>query len=435
MMKNYTLFFKSFICCIAILATTTASAQWEQIQVLPATQNIFVAPNGNLISSDFQFDYTGGIHYSVDKGATWTKADVEDFAYTRMIQAGEYIIASGEACHLARSKDNGVTWEVLSYAYMFTDYIPEDAITYNVAYAITYYKNKLFVADFGGGGVIYSEDFGETWTMTDRESLKFVIDGNTTIDCFYNLAENNNELLLFSVYFIYRLNETDYTWELLRSDSNFMGVSTTIDNKLICGRAIMNYNAKSPFLEYTEDGGRTWGSIAHADTTTYDCNVRAIHSDEKGMYVGLQNGGIFYTTDLGLTWLNISQGIPGINNENGTFTYNSPLVITSDEEYLYAAIYDVPWASNTASGIYRYKKENLPTASVDKIINDNVRIFAYNNTLYATQNANITIYDINGNKVKVAQNCNTVDITSLARGLYIYEAYINGNRITGKFAK
>ena len=76
--------------------TQQANAQWEQIYKLPATQCIFVAPNGNLIASDFQFDYSGGIYYSEDKGTTWNRADVEDFAYNTIIQAGEYIIASGE---------------------------------------------------------------------------------------------------------------------------------------------------------------------------------------------------------------------------------------------------------------------------------------------------------------------------------------------------
>ena len=45
---------------------------------------------------------------------------------------------------------------------------------YTVCYAATYHNNKLYVADFCGGGIIYSEDFGKTWKNTDLSSLKYV---------------------------------------------------------------------------------------------------------------------------------------------------------------------------------------------------------------------------------------------------------------------
>ena len=418
----------------SIFALTTVAQQWEQIQVLPATQSIFVAPNGNLISSDFQFDYSGGIYYSTDKGTTWTKADVPDYAYSRMIQAGEYIIASGECCNLARSKDNGVTWELLNYGYMLTDYIGEEGAEYDLAYAITYFKEKLFVADFGGGGVLYSEDFGETWTMTDRESLKYALGSSravakgdgSAIDSFYNLAENNNELLLFGMYFIYRLNESDYTWELLRSDSNFMGVSTTIDDKLICGRGIMNYNEKSHFLEYTTDAGRNWAYINHADTATFDTNVRALHSDEKGLYCAMQAGNMFYTTDFGANWLDLSKGLPA-----GCPT----LIITSDDEYLYAAVYSEPFKETTFSGVYRYSKNQLPVANVTNTHNDKFDVYVVDNTLYLATAADITIYNINGQVVATANNCNTVNINNLPQGVYLYEVTGINSHTTGKFVK
>lgn len=445
MMKFYTKFFTTVVLLLTLsFSTSVLAQQWEQIQELPAAQNIFVAKNGNLISSDFHFDYIGGIYYSQDGGLNWTKADVEDYAYNRMIQAGDYIIAAGEGCNLARSADNGITWEVLNYGYMYSEYLTEEAIQYNVCYAVIYYKNKLFLSDFGGGGVIYSEDFGETWTMTDRESLKYYIDGvamtrakddGMAIDSFYNMAENNNELLLFGVYFVYRLNETDYTWELLRNDSNFMGVSTTVNNRLFCGRAIMNYNANTPFLEYTEDGGRTWGHVGHADTISYDTNVRAMHSDEKGMYVALQQGGFYYTTDLGETWMNISDGIPyNINNNDGSKMYYSPLIVDSDDEYIYTAIYDLPWAGTSVSGIYRYKKSDLPVASVDRTLND-IAVYISNSTIYTAEVADIAIYSINGTLVSNTTSAIEADLSSLARGVYIYQVTCNNATVTGKFIK
>ncbi len=436
MMKNYASFFQ---CCLLIVAlcmpTMVKAAAWEQIQSQAATQNVFVAPNGNLISSDFIFEYTGGIYYSQDNGATWTKADVEDHAYTCMIQAGDYIIASGEGCYMARSNDNGVTWEVLNYAYMFTDFIGEEGAIYDVAYAIAYFKDKIFVADYEGGGVIYSTDFGETWTLTDRESLKYDLgvsksvakgDGKA-LDSYYNLSVNNDELLLSGVYFVYRLNESDYTWELLRSDSNFLGVSATVGSKLIYGRAVMNYSDAVPFLEYTEDGGRTWGELPRPEGVI-DNNVRAMYSDEKGLYVGLPETGMLYTPDLGQTWMDISEGLPHSVS-------TPPLMMASDDEYLYVALYDMPWSENKISGVYRYKKSELPVAAVNKTFNDEVKVYVSNNTLFATQAGNIAIYDIDGTLVLTADNCNTLDVAALNAGVYIYRVVVDGNQVTGKFVK
>lgn len=441
MMKNYKNFFSVILVFVALACSSGAYAAWEQIQVLPAAQNVFVAPNGNLISSDFIFEYTGGIWYSQDKGTTWTKCDVEDHAYTLMVQAGDYIIASGEGCNLARSNDNGITWEVLNYGYMFVDYISEEGVEWDVAYAMTYYNNKLYVADLGGGGVIFSEDFGETWTLTDRESLKYdtgssksVAKGDgTALDSYYNLAENNGRLLLFGMYFIYRLNEDGHTWELLRTDSNFMGVSAKWEDKLVCGRAIPNYTDQVPFLEYTADGGTSWGEVPRPEGMI-DNNVRAMHSDEMGMYVALQNGGMYFTEDFGTTWSNISDGMPYTTTDAGDL-YEAPLIITSDADYVYVAIYKEPWLQSNVSGVYRLAKSSLPVASVDKVRTKNVVGYVYNNTLYINGVADVTIYTVGGAMVCAEKGCNNIDLSNLADGVYLYEAVMDGNRITGKFAK
>lgn len=438
MMRNYKSLLRLGVLLVGLVSALNVSAAWEQIQKLPATQCVFVAPNGNLISSDFIFEHTGGIWCSQDKGTTWTKCDVDDYAYGVMVQAGDYIIAAGEGCNLARSKDNGVTWEVLNYGYMFLDYIGEEGVEWDVAYAMTYFKGKLFVADFSGGGVIYSEDFGETWTLTDRESLKYDVGGVKStakdayaLDSYYSLAESDGNLLLFGVYFIYRYNESDNTWELLRSDSNFMGVNTLYDGKLVCGRAITNYTDQVPFLEYTADGGKTWGVVARPEGMI-DNNVRAIHSDEKGLYVGLQNGGLYFTDNFGESWSFISDGMPTMNDEGA---YEVPMIITSDADYVYMAVYKEPWLQSDVSGVYRLAKSELPVAAVDKVKADAVVGYVFDNTLYINGVADVTIYTVSGVKVCAEEGCERVDLSGLADGVYVYEAVMDGNRITGKFAK
>lgn len=427
-MKTISTLLRTCFLIVALCACGALHAQsWEQIYQLPTTKNIFIAPNGNLLVSDFQYEYTGGIYYSTDKGESWTKADIEDYCYNRMTVAGEYIIATGEGCHIARSNDNGVTWELLSYGYIFDGIISEEAIETNVAYGLCYFKDKIFIADFQGGGVVYSEDFGETWNLTDRTSLEYDMDGKPAIDCFYNLAENNGQLLLFSGYFIYRLNEEDFTWELLRNDSNFMAVSTTMDDKLVCGRSIANFHRETPFLEYTSDGGDSWQHIAHADTVEYDCYVRALHYDGINLYAALIAQGIFYTTDMGENWIDITYDLPVGGSA-------APLMITSDEQYIYVAIYDQPWEKKK-SGIYRFSIDNLGTTSIHNTLRDNIHVNVYNNLITVEENASITIYDTRGAQVLVAHDCNTLDISALPQGIYFYNIATAHNNTTGKFIR
>ena len=431
MMKKY---FSLVVALFMVATAQQAWAQWEQIQQLPATQNVFVAPNGNLISSDFQFDYSGGIYYSEDKGETWNRADVDDFAYNTMIQAGEYIIASGECSTLARSKDNGKTWELLNYAYFMQEYIGEKGAEADLSYAITYYKNKLFLADFNGGGVIYSEDFGETWAMTDRESLMYESEYGMVIDSFYKLDTSNDCLLLFGAYFVYRLNEENYTWELLRNDSNFMGVTAHLGNKLVCGRSIMNYTDQVPFLLYTEDGGNTWGELPRP-VGMIDNNIRAMYSFDNHLIVGLQMGGIYYTPDLGGTCSDLSCGIPYyVSPPDAAYVSEIPIAITGDDEYIYMAIYDEPWSEGTLSGIYRYKKSNLP-AAINSTINDSNNIYYDNNYLYINATANVAIYTLTGSLVLSQDNCTEVSTHNLQRGVYIYRATMGNKTVSGKFIK
>ena len=151
-----------------------------------------------------------------------------------------------------------------------------------------------------------------------------------------------------------------------------------------------------------------------------------MHSDNNGLFVGMQSGAIYYTTDMGTSWTDISKGLP-----NGSPT----LILTSDNEYLYAAVYSEPWKTSSVSGIYRYEKANLPVASVNNTRNDQLSVYNYNNTLYVGATADITIYDANGKTIVTESNCNSYNYANLPNGIYLYKAISGTSQATGKFVK
>ena len=437
MVKSY---LRILVVVLVLVCTNLNSiAKWEKIHDLTSAYACYVTKNGNLLMSDYQYiDYSGGIYISEDGGQTWTKTDVDDYCYSLFYEAGDYIFATGEGCKLARSADEGKTWEVMDFSYVYADYLTEDELMYDPCYAIAYHKDKLYVGDLNGGGIAYSEDFGETWTLTDRQSLTYQLSSESVspiaarkpsqaMESFYNMVSFNGDLYAFGVYFIFRLNEDTGLWEVIRNDSNFMGVVTEYKDNLICGRAIMNYTDQVPFLETTIDGN-TWGEVKRPEGMI-DNNVRTMTSDEQNLYVGLQQGGMYYTSDFGESWANISEGLP--YDQNGT--YYTLLTLVSNDEYLYVVVYDTPWSGDAISGLYRMKKSDLPIVSVDGLTMAKTNVYASGECLVVEGDyKQVTISTMQGvaHQVKIVDG--KADISALDKGIYIYA--LDRNHV-GKFVK
>lgn len=434
--RIYSKTFKSIMLLLSIMLSTNIFAQevaWEQIYKLPATNAFHIASNGNLILADYQYDFTGGIYFSEDKGQTWKKADVVDYAYNIFYENDEYIFAAGNACRVARSNDGGKTWELLSYKRAVEDALGEEA-DYSVAYALTMHDGKLFLGDFAGGGVIYSEDNGETWKQTDINALSYGEEdpklGKRPVENIYSLASYNGELYAFGVYFVFRYLPETNSWETIRSDSNFMAVYTIYQGKLCTGRSVMNYSTEVPFIETLDENG-VWSAIERPEGTD-DNNIRAIYASGNDLFVGMQQSGLYYTNDGGENWSTLSNGIPYSSG-----TYFTPMFIRADEEYVYLAAYEPPFASTSNSGLYRLAKADLPKVTGIKNfgMGNNSATFNGSSLNFSNQTEQAAIYDLSGRPVSVLSSGNSINVDHLNPGTYIYRAKVNGQTISGKISK
>ena len=440
MKKQSTLTLKLFgILCLMLLALPSVihAQKWELIKELKATYAIYETRNGNMLLSDYLFDQTGGIYISKDKGTSWTKTDIADYNYNLFMEAGDYVFAIGIGGHIARSNDGGETWEMLRYTKPLEAFFDASTLDYTVSYALTYHNNRLYVADFNGGGILYSEDFGETWKLTDRTSLFLKYEDKETgeiteyIDSFYNLVSFNNELFAFSVLYVYRYDETNDTWIAVRDDSNFMAVSTIFNGKMYNGRSVMNDSKDVPFLERTADG-KTWETVKRPEGQN-DNNIRVLASDDKNIYAGLQFKGIYFTSNEGESWVNISEGLPYFN-EDVVEDYLAPLKIVSTDDYLYVAIYDTPFSERKASGVYRMDKASLPS-SIESGKTESANVYVDNDYLYVGEATNISIFNICGKRINAKSIEGKIAINNLSAGIYLYEMTINNKPVSGKFIK
>lgn len=352
----------------AMLATAfTAKADWEMMHEQSATYTFHITHEGLMLTSDFLDDRTGGIYISEDKGATWKKTNAKDFNYNRFYEFGDYVYAVGYSARIARSEDGGRTWDVLNYSQALkglANATPSN-IASSACYGLALHNGRLYASDFAFG-VVASDDWGETWQSVDPASISYTVDDGgkgdgTMIETLYNIYEYNGTLVATGLYHNYTLDDNTGTWKLNRADSNNMVVATEFDGVLYCGRSMPNWDEKAPFLETTTDL-HTWGRTNHPEGVI-DNNVRAIYSDDRYIYVGLQNGGAFFTDDKGETWHDITLNMPHIEIEGyGPLPdmFLSPLTLISDDNYLYMALYNEPWnAAQHTSGTYRISKKEL----------------------------------------------------------------------------
>lgn len=429
--NHYSNFIKKIAMAFACILSLSAFAQtnpWELIRHQPATNAFIITENGNMLVADYLLEKDGGIYISDDKGAQWKKVTVPDHNYNLFLEGNGYVYAAGDSASIARSADYGVTWEMLSYASAVEDVLGE-YVEYAICYAMTFHDGKLFVGDFEGGGIVYSEDNGDTWIPTDVASLSFNYDGKEVVECIYNLVSYNGDLFAYGVYFVFKYLPETNSWEVIRNDSNFMAESTIYQGKLCTGRSVMNDNANIPFIITYDENGE-WGELPRPENTV-DNNIRVMYADGNDLFIGMQTTGLYYTDNAGETWYALNEGIPYYYG-----TYFTPMQFQSDEEYIYLAAYEPPFATTKYSGIYRLSKKDLPTYDgIKDIISAESAIYNGTSLIFSNDIENITISDMNGRTLPMEFSGNSVNVEKLQRGVYIYTAIVNGERVTGKFVR
>lgn len=432
--------------CLLGVVSQPSHAEWEQIYSLPTTQAHFITSKGTFLLSDFNDDRKGGIYISSDKGETWTKTDVKDFNYHKFYEADGYVYAMGYNSRIARSNDDGRSWEILNYSSVLKGVVEDKAIDSLVAYAVLQSGDRLYIGDFAGGGVLYSKDHGETWTLTDRESMTINLEGiGNVIDSFYNLVEFKGSIYAFAALTIHRYDIAADKWELVNLNSNFMAVSTIFDDRLVCGRSAPNYDPGEDYLVWTSDGYEWRGMESPEPYGEVDVsrNVRALYSDDTYIYAIGPDGlmpnpepfgpeyvnapDFFYTSDFGKNWNRNTEGLPAR-------TY--PLTLISDEDYVYTAVYS-PIPSETGSGLWRLSKKELSESGVGAIRDTESAGVRFSGSMMELTSVaeSVNIYSLAGVTVYSACNVSEVNTGLLGKGAYIYEIVSGGKKVTGKFVR
>lgn len=417
----------SVVCLAAmVLPSMAEDAQWEQCLKVPEAYSIFRTSKGTLLVSSWDENGKGGIYRSTDHGDSWEKNRVRYKKWHEFIEVEDSLLfIGGTDCSVARSDDDGETWLILSYKKVIEKYCDEKELPY-VETEITYDpdRRRLYVdAQNSNGGVIYSDDFGETWTMTNRNGLTINWGDGTgdVMDSVYGMVYFKNRMYVLGLVAMKAYDADRDRWTNVSTKNSCASTHTIHKGALYLGHAMMI--EPGYLLKYTTDG-KTW------KTTPEDAGrseskmsyVRALHSDGDRLYYGYYCNAVRYSNDDAQTWHDLAPLSPG-------FAFYTSL--TSDDKYVYMVAYNY---QNPNLGIFRFPKDKLAGSGVDAVATDGTGVRMVDGVISAIDDKpmQISVFDASG---RVADNRTvwSYDTAVLAPGIYTYRAVVSGKVATGKF--
>jgi uncharacterized repeat protein (TIGR01451 family) len=347
-----------------IFKSTDAGANWSAINTgLPAEKSVSGGHLfGNLLTIDqrnpsrLYANFGGKPFKTTDGGSNWSEistgiADCDgDYGITGVAidpQNSSHLlsgyIASGCAGGLYESTDTGANWTFVS-----ANGLGNDAwtIAFNPASSSQMYVNTVHV------GVSRSTDAGANWTNTsptlgDVSGSAIVVHPTSTSRVFmgYQDADGGGGLYLST--------DNAATWTSKTSE-----VSGRVqDIRFSSSSPTVGYAASSDGVFKTADGGLTWAAVgSHAAKSPKALAINPL--DSSIVYLGTNGGGIYKSTDSGVTFTASNTGLPVSLN------IGAIAIAPSASSTYYAAASGIGFFRSTDRG-YTWTKRSSSVATVN----------------------------------------------------------------------
>lgn len=257
-----------------------------------------------------------GIYNSTDSGLNWELLPpVYPFneIFALGINKKDILFAgSGYYSGIFRSTDLGASWTWLSgytrpecWALAFND------------------SDHIFAGDGDWGGLMKSTDSGNTWVQMLPNSVAVLSISMDSIGAIYVGASNN----------FYKSTDNGVTWTSIYSGLPSLEIATTLckqRNEIFVGTG---YILQGDGIYHSTNGGEDWIQRGLSGQTVYSLTM----NDNGTLIAGTKDSGIYKSSDNGLTWLQIN---------NGLYNKNIFRVKTGPSNLLFAC-------SESDGGIYR----------------------------------------------------------------------------------
>ncbi len=259
---------------IILVAVTVQNSfsQWSNISAGLGNKQVYSFSNNstNLFAGTFNY----GLYTSTDNGMNWTQAGIG--LNNRIVFAltvfGNYLYA-GTDIGIWRTSNNGAYWSLIG-------------LNNNTIYSLASNQSRVFAGTHvstlfysGGGTSWFISSLGVTNIRAIAVNGSLVLAGECGSAGLY-LSKNNGN-----------------NW-----------VSTTLNNKSVYSLALNGshaYAGTGGGVYYSLDSGHTWTRSSLNNDLVYSLAVTG-----STVYAGTETNGVFISTDSGISWNPLNDGLP-----------------------------------------------------------------------------------------------------------------------------
>jgi photosystem II stability/assembly factor-like uncharacterized protein len=370
-----------------------ATAQWEQLYTFQTPAYAFTTFNNNL----YVGLSGGGVYMSQDSGYTWVAKNngiQMGGAYIYSFTSRNDSLFAGGFGEVNFSNDYGANWSLLNLNLDLNDFVFDLAI-----------KDDFLFAGIGHGptnGVYRKPMNGSGWSPMNNG-----LPSNAAVNA---LMVFNNNLLAGTDEGVYASinNGADWTWS-----GNGINAGLSVKSFFFMNGNILAGTTDGVFV--SSDTGSTWNYSNGLDANS----VGLCFTGNENYVIAGTYSSSYYSSDNGLNWVKIS---------NGTDTVMSFFSMTSMGNYFYSG---TGGGISVTNGVSRlsYLTLSLPD---NKFMSGKDCSVTPNPCKYSTtirlrsmvENANLSIYNLYGQKIKTMDNISgitiSLSVSDLPGGCYYF---------------
>jgi len=313
--------------------------QWRVEKYLPGVQINCLVADPHKPGRVYAGTQKLGVQVSEDSGKSWHELGLEDAPVKSLALSSHkpgMIYAGGKPVSLYISQDSGQTWterpglRKAKKWWWFSPAEPPDWRAYVMALTISPIDPNIILAGIELGGVLRSEDGGQTWSrhrrgaLLDCHSLKFHSSNGNWV---YQGGAGLRSGAAYS-------RDGGQTWEQPRdglgSKYGFMVaadsarpevwyLSASAQPNLLRGEFTppAHNDGQARAHIYRSVGGAAWEQLSGGLPDPLDYMAYALVTDSKApghLYAGLSNGDVWHTQDYGDTWEPMPFNLSGIHH-------------------------------------------------------------------------------------------------------------------------
>lgn len=380
----------AFICL-----TSFAKAQW--IQAGLNSENVkCMAVSGNNIFAGTE----NGVFLTSDNGKQWIAVDSgllnNGHVILSLAISGNNIFAGTDGSGVFASANNGQSWKSKSSG------LTSNGLSISALMVI---DTNIFAAT--PDGVFLSTNNGNTWNKKDT---------GLTGNGFFAFTADESNIFVGGFGGVYISSNNGGNWH--RSSLGLPSPYPFVYALAINGSDI--YAGTLDGVYMSSNNGANWSSQNNGMPPNKGVSSLIISGNR--IFAGFPSSGVYMSADNGINWIPINNGLTNIHVVE--------LVISNDTLF-----------AGTGGGVW---KLSLSGAGINGTLNNESNIVVYPNpakdklTFESLQKSSIEIYNIQGRRIlqqPIQQGKTDIDISSLAKGVYILKHYSNDMTVVTKIVK